>query len=398
MYIDVTEHAAPGKRADRQHQPRAMVRRVVEPRGARHGCRRPPGAGAAAALPRRVRAAAGGVRRRRLLLALVTMFVSLAAGHTSRADAYLPPLERVDDVRYLDQGWGPGADRRPAGVLLHAAGRVDARHPLQLVHQPRAAVSRRALRRSGSHAASYGSSSIRFRRRRNPDRLPVGFAQPLRRRSCRRVLDITCSACHTGQLDVHARTAARRRVRIDGGQAMHAFTDLQHGHFVPDAGRRRSRHAGQPDQVQPLCARACSGPSHERRPRALRRQTAATSPRARRAGRGTHVAGTGTRPRKATAAPTRSRASPTPCSAITSTPANYRSRQRPGQLPVRVEHLEVRLGAVQRVGQPADGAQHRRGDGHRRHICAASIATAARPAERALPLVDLDREPARASS
>ena len=31
MYIDVTKYAAPGLRADRQHQPRAVVGRVVEP-------------------------------------------------------------------------------------------------------------------------------------------------------------------------------------------------------------------------------------------------------------------------------------------------------------------------------------------------------------------------------
>ena len=66
----------------------------------------------------------------------------------------------------------------------------------------------------------------------------------------------------------------------------------------------------------------------------------------------------------------------------------------PGELPVRVEHLEVRLGAVQRVGQPADGPQRRRGGGHGRHLSSRRPVRTTRPAERALSQLDPDREPA----
>src|SRR5262249_43242880 len=46
------------------------------------------------------------------------------------------------------------------------------------------------------------------------------------------VLDITCAACHTGQLSI-VKEGRRTGVRIDGGQAMHAFTATAIGHFGP---------------------------------------------------------------------------------------------------------------------------------------------------------------------
>ncbi len=64
----------------------------------------------------------------------------------------------------------------------------------------------------------------------NPDQLPVGFARHYNTEVDDYVLDITCAACHTGQLH-YASQGKRYAIRIDGGQAMHAFTDVSRGSF-----------------------------------------------------------------------------------------------------------------------------------------------------------------------
>ena len=66
----------------------------------------------------------------------------------------------------------------------------------------------------------------------NPDQLPVGFGKRFDESLQEYVLDITCAACHTGQLNI-TRDGKTTAIRIDGGQAMHAFTAMQIGHFLP---------------------------------------------------------------------------------------------------------------------------------------------------------------------
>ncbi|HEX8801025.1 MAG TPA: twin-arginine translocase subunit TatC, partial [Terriglobales bacterium] len=64
----------------------------------------------------------------------------------------------------------------------------------------------------------------------NPDQLPVGFTSHFEPLVGQRVLDITCSACHTGELVVN-KNGRRYGLRIDGGAAMHAFTTAKPGNF-----------------------------------------------------------------------------------------------------------------------------------------------------------------------
>ena len=45
------------------------------------------------------------------------------------------------------------------------------------------------------------------------------------------MLDITCAACHTGELVVN-KNGKRYGLRIDGGAAMHAFTTAKPGNFT----------------------------------------------------------------------------------------------------------------------------------------------------------------------
>jgi len=65
----------------------------------------------------------------------------------------------------------------------------------------------------------------------NPDRLPVGFTNHYDSNLGAPVLDITCAACHTGELVVN-KNGKRYGVRIDGGAAMHAFTTTKPGNFT----------------------------------------------------------------------------------------------------------------------------------------------------------------------
>ncbi|UTA48164.1 cytochrome c [Simiduia sp. 21SJ11W-1] len=66
----------------------------------------------------------------------------------------------------------------------------------------------------------------------NPDHLPVGFTKHFNTDLGEDVLDITCAACHTGELH-YKKGDVNYAVRVDGGQAMHAFTDLNRGTFGP---------------------------------------------------------------------------------------------------------------------------------------------------------------------
>jgi hypothetical protein len=60
----------------------------------------------------------------------------------------------------------------------------------------------------------------------NPGNLPVGFTRYYDEKVGAELLDMTCSLCHTGEL--HYQGTA---IRIDGGQAMHAITDMKPGQF-----------------------------------------------------------------------------------------------------------------------------------------------------------------------
>ena len=68
----------------------------------------------------------------------------------------------------------------------------------------------------------------------NPQHMPVGFTKHYDKSLREDVLDITCAACHTGELHVATSTGERVAIRIDGGQAMHAFTAMSIGHFGPE--------------------------------------------------------------------------------------------------------------------------------------------------------------------
>jgi len=169
----------------------------------------------------------------RLLILVVLLLLAVAGAFTyfvHSSKERIPRLEAVDEYRYLNAGWDESARRTyyhtPQGTSIpQGAGDRALRYAWFLnLEQPfseeRFADPRFLLR--FKFLADPG----------HPDSLPVGFNRRLSASVGEDLLDISCAACHTGQLHYN-KEGTRYGLRIDGGQAMHAFTDLQLGGFGP---------------------------------------------------------------------------------------------------------------------------------------------------------------------
>jgi len=142
-----------------------------------------------------------------------------------------PPLERADTTVFLDQGWGTGIEsegRQTFYYTAQGAGLKNVRYSwfvnLELPFGRRRFAD-------ADHLSRYGFI-VDPQTAHNPDGLPVGFTKHFDRQTNEEMLDITCAACHTGQIHVR-RGGTTTAIRIDGGQALHAFTDSDIGHFLP---------------------------------------------------------------------------------------------------------------------------------------------------------------------
>lgn len=141
-------------------------------------------------------------------------------------------LEPVDDVRYLDQGWGTSREsalRQAYYYTSQGASLKDLRYTW-FVHLERPWGYDRFA--EPEHLQRLGFIVDPVATHQNPDRLPLGFTKHFDQQLQEEVLDITCAACHSGQLNAksNGRTIG---IRIDGGAAMHAFTAVDTGHFLP---------------------------------------------------------------------------------------------------------------------------------------------------------------------
>lgn len=150
----------------------------------------------------------------------------------------IPDAEPMDEIVYLDQGWGtdPGDEARqryyytPQGASLPQGAMTTPVRYAWFTHLEMPLS--RELFAAPEHMRRYRFLVDEVATPLNPDLLPVGFARHYNDVIGEDVLDITCAACHTGE--VHARHNGRNvAIRIDGGQAMHAFTDMQRGSFGP---------------------------------------------------------------------------------------------------------------------------------------------------------------------
>lgn len=234
QYIDVTEHSTPETRPvgsinRARHAAEAASRHArlaalatsqgvaIAPVAARGGLSRVLRFGARAAV---LGAAA---------IALSAALVALVA--TYYPFSQTPPLEAADETLYPDQGWGPGLDSDARQIYYYTpqgAGLKDLRYSwfvnLEMPWGRTKFANPDTMRRYGFLVDEPTP--------RNPDQLPVGFTKHFDGQLNEELLDITCAACHTGQLNLtrNGRTVA---VRVDGGQAMHAFTTSNVGHFLP---------------------------------------------------------------------------------------------------------------------------------------------------------------------
>ena len=150
----------------------------------------------------------------------------------------IPDAEPVDEYVYLNQGWGKTVDSdarniyyyTPQGTSMaqgtqHAAVRYSWFVNLELPFSDERFASPDHMRKYRFIVDAEPSAL-------NPDHLPIGFTKHFNQTIGQEVLDITCSACHSGEIH-YQKDNKNYAIRIDGGQAMHAFTDPQRGNFAP---------------------------------------------------------------------------------------------------------------------------------------------------------------------
>jgi hypothetical protein len=141
------------------------------------------------------------------------------------------PAEHVDRVDYPNRGWGAGVDapgRQTFYYTAQGAGLKDIRYQW-FVHLEMPWGKQRIT--DPVVMSRYGFLSDPMTAA-NPDRLPVGFTHHFDQGLNEELLDVTCAACHTGQIQI-TRNGYTRALRIDGGSADHAFTTADLGHFLP---------------------------------------------------------------------------------------------------------------------------------------------------------------------
>ena len=232
--IDVTEHALPG------YRPIGSINRARWVAEAASRKARLTSAGVPVAPYPSLAHRIGAIRLGSLVKALT--LATLAVGllvlavtvvlivKTNRGDGMLP-AESVDRVVYPDQGWGPGVEARARQTYYYTAQGAQLKElryswfrNLEMPWSTTRISSPEIMRRYGFLVD--GASAA------NPDGLPVGFAKAYDTQLDENMLDISCAACHTGQINVtkDGRTTA---LRVDGGSALHAFTASKIGHFVP---------------------------------------------------------------------------------------------------------------------------------------------------------------------
>jgi mono/diheme cytochrome c family protein len=171
---------------------------------------------------------------RLLRLSLVLLVLAgIAFGWiTWRAARRVPPAPAIDGYVYLDQGWGEARDSRgretfyytPQGTTLKGL-RYDWLVNLEMPVGRRRLADPDAMRAMGFIVDPVKTPA-------NPDQLPVGFAKRFDEATGEYLLDVSCAACHSGQLVVN-RGGHHTAIRIDGGPASHALTTQTLGQFVP---------------------------------------------------------------------------------------------------------------------------------------------------------------------
>ena len=273
-YIDVTKYSLP------DHRPLGSINRarwVAESasRKARLGA----GSVVAPAVPpslahRLGSITVGSVMKTLAIAAGVLALIVLGAAiyfieETNRGAGQLP-AEAYERVVYPDQGWGAGLQSNarqayyytPQGAVMK-----DVRYAwfknLEMPWSKTKVSDPENMRRYGFIVDPATPQ--------NPDGFPIGFAKHYDPQLNEEVLDITCAACHTGQIHVTSPNGGTTALRIDGGSGLHAFTNSRIGHFVPTFAASLMGTLANPMKFNRF-ANAVLGPNHEGGRWALRRE------------------------------------------------------------------------------------------------------------------------------
>ncbi|HEV2487155.1 MAG TPA: di-heme-cytochrome C peroxidase [Terracidiphilus sp.] len=170
-------------------------------------------------------------------VALLVMYFVTGAIYSHFAIRNIPPLEHVDATRYLDQGWGFNRES-PSRELYYYTAQGAGIHGIRYRWFVNLERPFRKIRFADpDHMRSLNFIVDPAQTPANPDQLPVGFARRYDDTIKDDVVDITCAACHTGQLNVtDKKTGQTTAIRIDGGESMAAFTDVNAGSFQLELG------------------------------------------------------------------------------------------------------------------------------------------------------------------
>jgi len=144
----------------------------------------------------------------------------------------IPAYQGADEHVYLDQGWGesPYTQARQDYYFTPQGTSLKGLEYNWFVHLEMPWGKDRFA--EAEHLKAYGFIVQDEPSSLNPDRLPLGFTKHFSEQMNAELLDLTCAACHNGQINV-TKDGQRYAIQIDGGQAMHAFTTMKVGHFVP---------------------------------------------------------------------------------------------------------------------------------------------------------------------
>ena len=151
----------------------------------------------------------------------------------------VPDPEPVQNYVWLDQGWGADVNSElreryyytPQGTAMPQGATYGAVRYQWFLNLERPLSRERFA--DPDHLRQYRFLVDPNPSAANPDHLPIGFTKHFDPAIGEDVLDVTCAACHTGELH-HTQNGVTTAIRIDGGQAMHALTDMQRGNFAPE--------------------------------------------------------------------------------------------------------------------------------------------------------------------
>jgi mono/diheme cytochrome c family protein len=144
----------------------------------------------------------------------------------------VPDYQPIDQHVYISQGWGwTGGQNEPLRQLFYFTPQGASVKDLRYSWFVNLEVPWGTKKFTDPERMSaYGFLVDQSPTTMNPDRMPVGFTSHYDARFGENLLDLTCAACHTGELTVN-KNGKRYGLRVDGAGAMHAFTAMHIGDF-----------------------------------------------------------------------------------------------------------------------------------------------------------------------